>query len=60
MGEHPSFRQDFSRYEAPYQAIRAYSLAVLPRVQDVLASGEGLSAELGQRMRQSATYAHHG
>jgi alkylation response protein AidB-like acyl-CoA dehydrogenase len=58
VGEHPIFQQDFSRHEATYQAMRAYSLAVFAEAQEDLAAGRDLTAELTQRFRQSTTYVH--
>jgi alkylation response protein AidB-like acyl-CoA dehydrogenase len=58
VAEHPLFRQDLSRHEAAYQAMRAYTFNLYREAQDVLAAGEDLSVELRQRFRQGATHLH--
>ncbi len=58
IAEHSLFRQEFSRHEAAYQAMRSYTFEVYRQAQAVLSSGGALTDELRQRFRQSATYVH--
>ena len=58
IADHPLFRQDFSRHEAAFEAMRSYTFDVYRQAQAVLRSGETLTDELRQRFRQSATYVH--
>jgi len=58
IGDHPVFRDAFSRWEAQYHATRGYFLKVFEDAQETAARSETLSPEQRARFRQSTTWLH--